>query len=207
MDKKGKEILKKLAEVHGKADRIINEQIVSDSICQTALNIKKVFFRGMESYTVETDSCETILANSKGNDWGIYIFTLKLDKEERIEDFKNDWQEFKENSILNVPALKKNKEPYKEMVQGSGEVRYALYIGKSNTLSTRLEQHIQGKDGKGTTYYLRLKNFNNHIKEKEREYVIEVCYLYSNNNNISYILSDLEKSLHREFEPLLGTSR
>lgn len=110
------------------------------------------------------------------------------------------------NSKLNVPALNK-RESYKEIIEGSEEFRYALYIGKSNTLSKRLEQHIQGKDGKGTTYYLRLKNFKNHIKEKEREYVIEFCYIYSNNNNVSYILSDLEKTLHREFKPLLGTSR
>lgn len=207
MNKDGQEILNKLVEVHNEINTVINKQ-KSDrgAFHKTVLNIKNTFFEGIAPsatntsinfYTVGKDNIETILKNAKENRLGIYIFLLKLD-EESIEGFRYDWQGFKkDNQILKMPTLKFNEH---HTLKDSS--KHVLYIGKSENLSKRIDEHINF--GSNSTSCLRLQQFKDYIQV---DYEIEVCYLYSNNEEISSILYPLEKFLRETFPPLLGSAR
>lgn len=205
MNKEGQSVLQKIENVIEETKEVIDKQIVTDSIIETVKNLKVTFFKGIKKCMVKSNSCDDILEKAQGNNWGIYLFILKLNKESQIKEFKEDWNEFKKNLDKNVPALRKKSPPYKEDAKVG--IRYSLYIGKSNKISSRLEQHIKGSDTNSSTYFLRLKDFEAFTQEKGRNYHIEIIYIYSNSYEISHALPLIEKRLHRNFTALLGTSR
>ncbi|MFJ7913907.1 MULTISPECIES: hypothetical protein [unclassified Lysinibacillus] len=220
MNEKGEELLAELVEIHKKMNTLIDTQVSSESgFHQTILNIKNTFFRGIAPsatnksinfFNVVNDDIEKFREKANENKLGLYVFSLRLKEEESIEGFKSDWQSFKqENPRLSMPAVRGNdsgSHHYKK-INRKDEIRHILYIGKSENLSERLKSHIEY--GSDSTYCLRLKKFNEYVqkKKKRNKYEIDVCYIYSNEKNVSYILYPLERLLRKQFVPLLGSAR
>ena len=144
--------------------------------------------------------------NKNNDNPGVYYFYLRLTGKQKLEDFKDDWAEFKKDISGNVPAYKKNNAAKILSTRQEGTA-YLLYIGKSQTnCLERIDQHIK-QDCKNTTYSLKLNAFNEYLKNKKKSgYQFEYGYmLYS--GGYYNILYDMEKFLHTKFKPLIGSSR
>lgn len=203
MNEQGREILDKLAKVHEEMNKIINEQkSPKGAFHKTVLNIKNTFFEGIAPSATNTSVNFHIVKNHNieivpKNKLGIYIFLIRLDAGD-VEEFKSNWQKFKEsNQILKAPTLNSHKHHTL-----ADSTKHVLYIGKSENLSKRINEHITF--GSNSTSCLRFQQFENYIKQG---YEIEVCCLYSHNKEISPLLYPLEKFLRETFPPLLGNAR
>lgn len=218
MNEQGKELIEELVKTHEKMKTLIDTQVSPESAFhQTLLNIKNTFFEGIAPsatntsitfFNVGNDDIEKFRKKANENKLGLYVFSLRLRKDENIEDFKSDWLSFKqENPMLSMPAIRGegSGSHHNKKINKKDEIRHILYIGKSEKLSERLKNHIEG--GSNSTYCLRLKHFNEYVKMKGNKYEIDVCYIYSNENNVSHILYPLERLLREKFVPLLGSAR
>ena len=89
------------------------------------------------------------------NTFGIYLFKLELDDKFDTVYFKENWRFKKEVKCPNINELNYDKEAKRKFVN--------LYIGKSETLSTRINNHCY-HDFKKKTYGLKLAGRTELIK-------------------------------------------
>lgn len=215
MNEQGEALLKKINEVHNQIEQAILEQKSSKAAFhKTVLNLRDFFFENLSPFTSdqrvnfytlakEDDDTESFINNLDKEAIGVYIFLLRVQDEEELENFKKNWSDFyKENEkLMKIPPL--NSHEHKTFkVRGIDEFRHILYIGKSERLSKRLNDHVVS--GSSSTYCLRLKEF---LESVETEYRIELCWLYTVKRDIIPLLYPIEKFLRKTFPPLVGSAR
>lgn len=201
MDAVGEELLKELKSINVKIQNSVQEQFGTDKeFHKSVINIKDRFFKELLP-KVKNNSVQFFEVNNEDENQisdksvGMYIFVIKLDD---LDDFRNDWNKFKTN--IKVPSLNMNNSPYKLSINKKDW--YVLYVGKSHNLKQRINQHlIECSD---STYSLRLNEFNKIFPNK---YEMKFVCLSSDNKEIIPLLYPIEKSLHKQFTPLVGTSR
>ncbi|GEM_PF-6972946 len=213
MNEQGKALLEKINEVHNQIEQAIFEQKSSKAAFhKTVLNLRDFFFEDLSPftsdqsvnfYTLGEGDTETFIKNLDNDMIGIYIFLLRVQGEEELETFKENWSDFynKNEQSMKIPPL--NLHEHKTFkIRGSDEFRHILYIGKSERLSKRLKDHVVS--GSSSTYCLRLKGF---LESVDTEYRIELCWLYTGKRDVIPLLYPIEKFLRKTFPPLVGSAR
>ncbi len=133
------------------------------------------------------------------NTWGIYIFYITPKKTlETYEDLCELW-ECNDKKLRTPKVIKKR---FKSLNKGKP---YCFYVGKSQDLVTRINQHIDQKT-KESTYGLKLSEHNNLINNAtiKFSYFILDKSPKTNLQAKNYLLTYLEKELRKELEPLVG---
>lgn len=120
---------------------------------------------------------------------GIYIFE-EVSKDSCISE--KSWNKFKKDRSLKVPAW-----------STSGKNDF-FYIGKSNNLSHRIDEHTT--ECSDSTYSLKLYEFcKNHTQTFS--YKIHVFYTDSDDSKYRSLNELVEKILHEKLKPCIGSSR
>ncbi len=131
--------------------------------------------------------------------WGIYIFYIKPKKD--IATYEDLWElwEGDDKKLKSPKAIKKRFEALNK------NESHCFYVGKSQNLATRINQHIDQKT-KGSTYGLKLSEHNNFINNN----TIQFSYITLDDNpeeNFrakNFLLISLETKLREELNPLVG---
>ncbi|WP_133257447.1 hypothetical protein [Brevibacillus sp. Leaf182] len=142
---------------------------------------------------------------------GIYAFIISKDDRSEIneKEFSTSWLNHRQkNADMKIPAYYEERFNISK-VASSNHQKFGyskmLYIGKHESdLKSRLSQHISYSSK--TTYSLHLDLF----LQNNPNYKIYYTVLYSTAEkakDLKVILPLLEKALHRQFNPLVGTSR
>ncbi len=131
------------------------------------------------------------------NSWGVYVFYVKLNQEiPKFEDLEGLWNAEK----LKSPKVIKSR--FRELEEG---VYHCLYVGKSENLRKRINQHIH-QETNPSTYGLKLSEHSKFTKNNE----FKVGYFVLDENPsknldaMKYLLVMLEKELRAELKPLIG---
>ncbi|WP_042346801.1 GIY-YIG nuclease family protein [Bacillus massiliigorillae] len=128
---------------------------------------------------------------------GIYIFHCS-----EFNKFNENWLAFKDKT-KKVPRI--NEERIEIKNKGSR----VIYVGRRfESLSKRLNQHLQVKTDKASTYAMYLGSFAKFIGE---ELNLEIMTFSFNsdldNAKQNIVIAALEAMFHAELQPLIGSSR
>ncbi len=134
------------------------------------------------------------------NKYGIYIFYIKPSKVYTYESLCEDWIQFNYDKYPKVI-----KRRFNHYIPIDKERWYPFYIGKSENLGKRLNEHINHND-KISTYSLKLngrKKFNpNNIKYSYWNLPDEVKSCPKEIKQ--FLLTQLEHQLRQELKPWVG---
>lgn len=177
---------------------VLNSQIVSLQSMLNTIGFEKVVEKlGMKK--VEKTSIKKHDVKGLTRYEGIYIFYITLDSEEKLGKFQMDWNKYKEIPNIKIPKLNKD-------VKSSGNSEYVLYLGKAEKcLKTRINNHL----GLSTAVPYALKWSSFHKKSKYE--ISYECYYFNKDSHLDIftrntLLRIIEKHMHNEMKPLLGTS-
>lgn len=134
------------------------------------------------------------------NTYGLYLFTIDRSMISNLEEFEKLWQGGDNTPLYTPKVIKKNFEKCLIL----NEERLPLYLGKTEKLQTRLENHINGKrDSK--TYSLKLRQRSNLDLSKIQLAYYEIPFDIALSPEIKQLyLTTLEQKLRNKLFPLVG---
>lgn len=161
----------------------ISEEIESE--------ISKVDLDGEISYEFKLDEFEKSEINLQKNTQGIYIFYTKKNS---LSSFEKKWG----NKITkHSPKIIKDRIKYHQEYSKSKEW-IPLYIGKSETVKSRINQHIT-KEKESTTSSMKLrerKKFDNDT------FAVKIIPLET--SHYGFIAHKIESILRKRINPIVG---
>lgn len=145
-------------------------------------------------------SISNVNYNAIKNDFGIYVFYIKPQKEYTLAALQDDWEEKEYSKYPKV--IQKRFLKHNDIELGR---EYPFYIGKSEVLSKRIAQHIT-HSGKTATYSLKLegrKEFNAEnitfsywkLPDELKDCSIEIK---------QFIITQIESKLREKLNPWVG---
>jgi len=151
---------------------------------------------------IDDDFSNFTVEGIKDNSWGVYTFYINPKKPViEFKDFNRLWETNSMNKKLVSPKAIKTR--YRPLIKDKS---YCLYLGKSENLIKRIEQHIHQKT-KPSTYGLKLSEHDRlHLNNtfEFSYFVIKENPQKINEEALKYMLIALEKKLRVELSPLVG---
>jgi hypothetical protein len=140
--------------------------------------------------------------------WGVYVFWITQKNDiNTFEDLETLWEANSKGDIIkySTQPIKKRFPPKGGLKAG---IEHCFYVGKSEDLASRIEQHINQPNEK-TTYGLKLSAHDKLHSVCDFEY--SYCVIHkgklkpdSQKNGFQNLLVILEKHLREYLNPLIG---
>ena len=160
------------------------------SIKQNALKI-------LDDEFIEIDFSKNEIENIP-MDFGVYLIKIYPMKQFDFIGFKKEWKSDK--SIIKTPNISSSR------IHFDGKEKwYPFYIGKSEKLSKRINEHcFQDRDK--TTYGLKLKNRNSLLENAKFgfSYYRVTQDKTLDKNVIQFVMTNLEREIRNEINPWVG---
>lgn len=133
------------------------------------------------------------------NSFGIYFIEIYPQKDFDFQVFEDNWK----SNIIKTPNIIKNR-----ITDKSNEKWYPFYIGKSEKLYSRINEHCFHQANK-TTYGLKLGCRTELLKQAQFRFSFyEVANRSPENvklkSALQFIITNLEKELRDELKPWIG---
>ncbi len=150
---------------------------------------------------IERDFTNIKIRNINKKSWGVYVFYITPKKEiSTYENLNKLWETNSKNQKLISPKVIKSR--FKKLTIDDS---HCLYVGKSEDLSKRIEQHIHQKT-KASTYGLKLSEHDQLHSDNtfEFSYFILEEKPVKEKEALKFLLVNLEKRIRAKFSPLIG---
>ena len=176
----------------------VNSLIKQDLEGLTIDNYKrKLFDLGYLDYPIESidlnTDCKEIINNLPKNSTGVYVF--KELSNNCLDE--NNWSKHKKKVNNKAPDYKKTNESENPV----------FYVGKSNNVAKRIQEHIEGVTKKGKTQGTNGLKLMEFIKANP-SFKYEVSIFYRNESSEHNAINELvEPILHTSLTPKVGSAR
>jgi len=177
--------------------------MTTDQFIKRLENDWKLILPEIESEAINTLTTNEIdfstpLIDNIPNDFGVYLFQFYPNEQFDINDFKKNWKSH--DSPIHAPIISKSR------IQFDNHKKwYPFYIGKTEKLSNRINEHCFQESAK-TTYGLKLSH------RKELILNAKFCFSYFritddktlNKNAIQFVMTNLEREIRNKIKPWIG---
>lgn len=187
----------------------ILQEFTNDFSCRWN-TVQKELDEGLLQIIVEQLKAKTFPLTNRSytqvsNRWGIYLFQIRTDCNYHFESLKKAWEDdAKAIGYRKFPKVYKGRFQKLAIEHTESDTPYAFYLGKSEKLGHRIEQHIT-HDQTNATYGLKLKgrpDFYDCISYSFWELPIE--HPQGNRAVAQFVLTQLEHALRNQLHPLIG---
>lgn len=154
---------------------------------------------GIEFQQLMTFSIGDTIDSHKGiKSQGIYLFEVKCSSLDDLTALKNIWESYrKTGSIKNTPKLIKSRfDNWSKKI--SEPMWIPMYIGKSEDLAKRIDEHIN-LNLDSSTYSMKLKHW-----PQLKGYTFKCSIIKLELKNYDWIATDIEQYMRTQYNPIIG---
>jgi hypothetical protein len=176
------------------------QESCDEFITQNSTNILKQIEENIE--VIDNNYTNFKIQDIDKNAWGVYVFYITpANSILTYEDLNNLWSTDLQNNILHSPRIIK-----KRFQKLNADQSYCFYVGKSEKLEYRINQHIHQRT-KHTTYGLKISEHDRLHSENTFSYsyfILKTKPADSIKDGMKCLLVTLERHLRTNLRPLIG---